>query len=444
MTLFTLFWASGDLAKLKIFPSLFSLYRHGLLPEDFVLMWYARSEMTREVFHTVVRDALVSTGVWVDDEKLISFLALVDYYQGSYDDIASYEWYLSYVETEYHYDIRVSRHLVYLSVPPSVAPAILDALASVFHVGESAIRVILEKPFGHDRESAHLLFEHLYALYPRESLYFLDHYLGKETIRNLALRDGSTFLSRLLSLEHIESIEISAIETVDAGGRIGYFDSVGTIEDMIQSHLIQMLSFAALDTSNRPLRERKLDILESLRFDPKRENIILGQYSGYRSHDARVADSDTETYGAIRMELSIGDVTVPVFFRSGKALEEKSTYIHIHLKPDIIDAEGCEWVTIDITKNQVLLHSKTGEQKEISIARSDICNLYHLDAHEVLFLDVMDGDDTFFLSSAEIELAWWLIDSVKETMQKEKLRPYPYVEKSKGPEVAVAFYPWLY
>lgn len=219
-------------------------------------------------FHDVVRSSLHGAS-YVDDAVISTFLDRVYYFQGSYSEESDYEAYLTFLRDTLRYRPESDTHLVYLSIPPKVAPAILDALASVFQSGLAHLRIILEKPFGHDASSARALFSHLFSLYPRTALYFLDHYLGKETIRNLALRDGSTFLSRLLSLEHIESIEVSALETVDAGGRIGYFDGVGTIEDMIQSHLIQMLAFACLDTTLRPLRARKLDILESLRFDPK-------------------------------------------------------------------------------------------------------------------------------------------------------------------------------
>jgi glucose-6-phosphate 1-dehydrogenase len=223
-----------------------------------------------------------------------------------------------------------------------IAPQILDHLADVFDPHTSQMRIILEKPFGHDEASATTLFAHLFSRYPRSSLYFLDHYLGKQTLRDLALRDGTSFLSELLALDNIASIEISAIETLDAGSRIGYFDGVGTIEDMMQSHLIQMLAFACLDTSTRSLRAKKIDVLSSLRFSQDKKDIILGQYDEYRGHDTRVSTSDTETYAAIRCTLLHGEESVPVFLRSGKSLHQKSTYIHIHLKDSIIAHAGCE------------------------------------------------------------------------------------------------------
>ena len=245
---FTIFGASGDLAQLKIFPALFALVEQKRLPQDYYYVGYSRTEMTHEEFRNKFEASVRKyyKGTWGDyqEEILKECLTHVYYLAGQYTETESYEAYRKFRD-----EITEGREVVqlyYFSVPPSVFAPIVKEVAGIRNKGED-VRLIVEKPFGDDEKSARKLFHEMVQYFDESDIYLLDHYLGKKPVQSiLAMRHANRILNMMLRGKEIANIQISALETVGVGKRIGYFDESGTIKDMVQSHLLQLLALMTM------------------------------------------------------------------------------------------------------------------------------------------------------------------------------------------------------
>ncbi|NCP67765.1 hypothetical protein GW777_05950 [Candidatus Peregrinibacteria bacterium] len=449
--IFTIYGASGDLAKLKIFPALFALAEQKRFPEALAIVGFARSQKTQEDFRKdfsqSVKDHYRETWGVYQDQILESLLNQVYYFSGQYDRFDDFKKYKHFLSDKFKTK-NWPQHLMYFSVPPFVVKPILTQVAEVFNPKESDVRLILEKPFGSDEESAQHLFHFLSHNYHESQLYFLDHYLGKKAVRSLIpLRHMNRILNSMLKGREIANIQISAIEPMGVGERVGYFDEVGTIKDVVQSHLLQVLAMLTMsipiDDEAERVQEERTAILNALDFKPDKNHLALGQYDSYRSEDESVKNSNTETFAALR--LSINRETwhdVPIFLRTGKKLDTKHTYLVVELKKfSFQDAEQePNRVIIEFYPHeriQIRLLDEDGatlRKGEIAASESIACHGdYCLPEHGLLMLDVVRGEKRFFLGMPEITASWHIIDQVMAFMQQKKLKPEIYKSGCSGP-----------
>jgi len=450
--IFTIFGASGDLAKLKIFPALFALAEQKRFPQKLAIVGYARSEKSqaefREDFSSSVKKHYKEPWGDYQSEILESLLSKVHYFSGQYDESEDYKEFKNFLADKI--DCKtLPQHLMYFSVPPFVVEPILSQVADVFEPKENDVRLILEKPFGNNEESASHLFSFLNQHYRESQLYFLDHYLGKKAVRSLIpLRHMNRILNSMLKGREIANIQISAIEPMGVGERVGYFDEVGTIKDVVQSHLLQVLAMITMsipiDDDAERVQEERASILKALDFEPDVNHLAIGQYDGYLKEDEKVSESVTETFAALR--LSINRETwhdVPIFLRTGKKLDSKHTYLVVELKKFSFQNEAQEpnRVIIEFYPReciQIRLLDEDGatlRQGEIAASESIACyGDYCLPEHGLLLLDVVRGEKRFFLGMPEIKASWHIIDKVINFMEAEKLKPEIYPPESKGPD----------
>ncbi len=450
--IFTIFGASGDLAKLKIFPALFALAEQKRFPKSFALVGYARTSMTQEEFRNIFAESVKAEfqGTWDDYQESIleDLLQKVHYFSGQYDRYDDFKKYKTFLFERFQVD-TLPTHITYFSVPPFVVKSILKQVAEVFEPAKNDVRLILEKPFGHDELSAQQLFSFLGQYYREDQMYLLDHYLGKKAVRSLIpLRNMNRILNSMLKGKEIANIQISAIEPMGVEERIGYFDEVGTIKDVVQSHLLQVLAMLTMSIPVRAdserIQEERAAILSALDIEPDKYHIALGQYDTYASEDEQTQSSNTETFAALK--LTINRETwhdVPIFLRTGKRLHEKHTYLVVELKKFSFQDSNQEpnRVIIELYPHemiQIRLLDEDGatlRQGEIAASESIACfGDYCLPEHGLLFLDVIRKEKRYFLGISEIIASWKITDKVLNFIETKKIKPEIYKSGTEGPK----------
>ncbi len=444
---FTIFGASGDLAKLKIFPAIFALAEQKRFKKNYAIIGYARSKKTTEEFRAIfeqsVKKAYKKELNTYQEEVLSDLLKNVYYVSGQYDQLSDFQSYRKTIE-----DLKFQKptEISYFSVPPSVFAPIVENLAGIRN--ENEMRLVLEKPFGTDEGSARELFHFIARFFDEEHIYLLDHYLGKKAVRSiLPLRHVNRILNLMLKGREIANIQISAFEDFGVEDRIGYFDQSGTIKDMIQSHLLQILALVTMsipiEKNAKNIQNEKSAILSALHFEPKKSNISLGQYDNYCSDHEACKLSKTETFVALKFFINRESwFQVPIFMRTGKNLHEKHTFLVIELKkfPFQKESDQPNRVIIELFPNEKI-HIKlldedgvTSQNEEITTSDSLACTGdYCLPPHSLLFLDVIRGDKKHFVSFNEILASWNFVDKIVNFNVTEKIPVETYEVNSKGP-----------
>jgi glucose-6-phosphate 1-dehydrogenase len=425
---FILFGASGSLARLKIFPSLYELYHKERLPETFHLIGFGRKEISDDDFREIVRSSIKEHVEYCSDSVLDKFLSSVYYFSGRYDQRDSYE--KLKIKLSGFEQGKSPVRLAYFSVPPAVFTSILENISAAGLGKDCDLRMILEKPFGYDYKSAHKLRELLLLHFKEEQYFLLDHYLGKEAVTNLlSLRYANTMISAILKKEYISNIQISAVEQVDTEGRAGYFDQVGVLRDMIQSHVLQILATATMrlpqHESAKAVRHEKIRLLKSLYFDDMKKSVVRGQYASYRSEQGVAPDSRTETFVALKIKIGLPEwKDVPVYLRSGKAFADKWTSLVVEFKPHCGKCSDANYppnrLIIQLQPDhKIILHlltKKGGETFDFNTLQTGnaiLCEGDCLSEHGRLLLDVMLGKKDLFLDFEEIFASWKIIDQVQ-------------------------------
>jgi glucose-6-phosphate 1-dehydrogenase len=338
--------------------------------------------------------------------------------------------------------------LLYLAVPPTIVAPLLFEFSHVFPTAsERDIRIILEKPFGQDEVSARVLLAELRKNYHDDELFFLDHYMGKKSMRSLlSLRAKNRIIDTIIEPSQIARIEISALEDFDIRDRVGYFDSVGIIRDMIQSHLFEMLALITLELppiiEPETIGRARRDLLDKLIFDREKDHISIGQYASYRSDHEMTRDSNTETF--VALSLHIDDAKwqdVPIYMRSGKSLERKETYITITFRPSShanLDEETNRIIISLFPEEEISLRflDESGDRRETHevVTRDSIRGdeSTYLGSHELLFLDAIHGEKRFFLTPDEILASWKCIDTIFTYLRGHHIEPEIYPNHSSG------------
>jgi glucose-6-phosphate 1-dehydrogenase len=451
----TIFGASGDLAKLKIFPSLFALASQNRFPDDFLIIGYARSKKTHEEFRkTFAESAKKACGkkgskIAFCEEILEKILSHVFYISGQYDQLSDFERFLQEMSA-FAKEKKMplpKTHIAYFSVPPSVFQPILKNIALSRKSKSDDIRVVLEKPFGDDEQSAKKLFHFISRYYREEQIFLLDHYLGKTSVQSiLTLRHNNAILNLLLKGRQISSIQITAHEMVGVEERAGYFDTVGIIKDMFQSHLTQILAMITMSipitADAKSFHREKEAILSALDFSERSGNVFLGQYQGYKSIPGVTKNSQTETYFAAKLKIDRESwYGVPIFVRTGKKLNKKATTAVIEFKklpfqkeiqPNrlVFELQPREMIHIKLV-NQYGVSSEYHEiaTSESIACRGDDC----LPEHARLLLDVMQNEKLHFLSFPEIIASWNITDKITDFIRRKKPSVFVYPQEASCP-----------
>ncbi|XP_031552278.1 glucose-6-phosphate 1-dehydrogenase-like [Actinia tenebrosa] len=458
-TLIVVFGASGDLAKKKIYPTLWYLYRDNLLPKATFVVGYARSALT-------VAQLRAKTEPFMnikDEEKAKAeeFFKICSYVKGSYNEKSAYL--ALNTELDKIGVKNMQNRLFYLALPPSVFVDATQNIKDFLTANKGWSRVVVEKPFGKDSDSSAQLSNHLSGLFQEKSLYRIDHYLGKEMVQNImVLRFGNRIFGPIWNRDSIKSITIGFKEPVGTYGRGGYFDEFGIIRDVMQNHLLQVLALIAIEKPasihSEDLRNEKVKVLKCM--DPvKLSDTVLGQYvgnpdmegdakHGYTDDPTVPAGSITPTFATcvfyIRNERWDG---VPFILKCGKALNEKKAEVRIQFNdvPGDIFSGKCKRneLVIRLQPNEAIylkcMIKEAGMSFQPVESELDLSYSYRYqdvkmpDAYERLIIDVLAGSQGNFVRSDELAEAWRIFTPLLHQIEREKIKPIPYKFGSRGP-----------
>ena len=455
-----IFGASGDLTGRKLLPALFSLFRRGLLHEKSRIVGCARTPMTDDAYRERLRTGWLAE---LRSPELERFLELVSYVHGDYGDADFYARIgrrLDEVESAAGGGGFTGR-IFYLAMPPELYSAVVPQLAAAGLLTESASglpwrHVVLEKPFGHDLDSARQLDRELHRHLTERQIYRIDHYLGKETVQNLMiLRFANTIFEPVWNAGFVDSVEISIAESVGVEHRAGYFDRTGLLRDMFQNHLLELLALVAMEppagSDADSIRDEKLTLLRSLRPIPPDaigRQVVRAQYTagavngiavpGYREERDVAPGSETETCVAMRLYVDNWRWRgVPFLLRSGKRLAAKSSRIIIRFKP-VPHSVFAPLTAADLAPNRLVIDIQPSEGMRLELQAKEpgpkLCmgtlsldfkyasilddGQNMPDAYERLLLDCMLGDQTLFIRSDTILRAWELLTPILEAWQR--------------------------
>ncbi len=444
----TIFGGTGDLTCRKLMPALCNLYTEKKLSEDSLILAVGRRDYTNEDYRTFIHDWILKfVRIKVSEEQLNAFMSHVEYLQMDFTREEEYARLKDYDEVHTSPD---AVHLVYLAVAPRYFDAIADGVKALNH--ESYDRIILEKPFGDNLEHARTLNKKLESAFGADHLYRIDHYLGKEMIPNiLTIRSANPFFANIWDCRSIEKVEINALETVGVGTRGGYYDASGAVKDMVQNHLFQVLSIAALeDPRAEDLHHQQIALLSALEpIDESnvRNSVVLGQYEGYQKEDKVAEDSHTETYARIRLRINTSRWQgVPFYIQTGKKLLRQETSILITLKPMYPGASRNQLkICIQPTEEiQVDFNvKKPGEeegQQTVSLEYCQSCNEFFQvntpESYERMLYACMKGDSSWFTQFDQIEISWNFVNRMMDAYRSQNLPVYSYQPESSGPSEA--------
>jgi glucose-6-phosphate 1-dehydrogenase len=465
---YIIFGSTGNLARTKLLPALYHLEAVGCLPENTTILGLGRrpwnTESWRETVRTDLQDKLGSEFSTKIFDKLVDRL---NYFQLDLSDQTGYQQLAKELEDN---SIYSSNLVFYLSIAPEFYASVSRSLAESGLNNEASgwRRLVVEKPFGYDLENARILDASLHNDFSENQIYRIDHYLGKETVQNIfVFRFANLMMEPLWNRNYIDHVQITHAETQGIGTRAGYFDEAGALRDMVQSHLLQMLTMVAMEAppvlDSESIRDEKVKVLKSIR--PIRRSTVhaqsfRGQYSagevdgekvaGYLQEDGVPAKSTTETYAAMKLYIDNWRWNgVPFYLRTGKRMGNTTSMVNIRFKhpPQQLFRETQvqrfepNWLLFGIQPEQCIRAEMQVRDNGLDVstrttqldASSHNHNGHNIDAYESLLLDTIEGDRSLFLRSDEVDWAWRVVDPVLKVWATEHEFIHTYPAGTWGP-----------
>jgi glucose-6-phosphate 1-dehydrogenase len=469
-----IFGASGDLTKRKLLPALFHLEQQGLLPKEFAIVGVARRDL-KSTFAADMKDGVLKYGGGKEGDRTIDeFIEKVDYHAMNFDDDQGYtdlKALLDQIDREHG---TKGNRLFYLAVAPEYFSDIINHLGAhgMAHPEKGHARVIIEKPFGHDLQSAKELNNEVNKVFDEEQIFRIDHYLGKETVQNiLVFRFANGIFEPIWNRNFIDHVQITAAESIGIEGRGPFYEKAGALRDVVQNHVMELLSFVAMEPpvsfEADSVRGEKVKVWRAIKPIPI-ENTVRGQYSlgmedgqqvqGYREEDRVDPNSTTETYAALKLEMENWRwAGVPFYLRAGKRLAKRVTEIMIQFKqPPLLLFDRSEGGACDeIQPNILTIRIQPDEGISLRFGakvpgpETNVCpvvmdfqyasafGVNSANGYERLLLDAMLGDQTLFAHRDGVEATWRLYTPVLEAWAKAKSRDFPnYRSGTWGPKAA--------
>src|SRR5579884_3005207 len=459
-----IFGASGDLTARKLIPALYHLYKDKQMPADFRVVGFARREKTDDSFRAELRQALdqFSRTKPVDDAVWNEFAKRVVYCMAEFSDSAGYQK-LEKILSSFGSEPLRNNLLFYLATSPSQFGEVAEKLhdACLLHKdGEEQKgwqRIVVEKPFGHDLASAVQLNGELTRFAHEQQVFRIDHYLGKETVQNILMfRFSNSIFERLWNRDSVDHVQITVSESLGVGGRGGYYEEAGALRDMVQNHLLQVMSLVAMEPpvslDAEPIRDEKVKLLKSIRqLTPEAvaKQVVRGQYfagsiggkpvPGYRQEPKVKPDSNTETFVALKLLVDNWRwAGIPFYLRTGKYLPLSASEVRIQFRPtpNVLFAALCgnkldpNALTLRLQPNECISLRFNGKVPgtstsvrpvRMSFSYNSEFGAYTPEAYERLLLEAMAGDATLFIRRDEVEAAWGIVDSIRKGWEGKPL-----------------------
>jgi len=472
--LMVIFGASGDLTKRKLLPALFSLFLSGFLPEHFEIVGVARRPLEAS-FTDDMKDGLLKYGkVAADHPRLDEFLKKVHYFAMNFDDAEAYaglKTKLAAIDKDHG---TLGNRLFYLATAPEYFTEIVAQLGShgMAKPEKGTVRTIVEKPFGHDLESARKLNDHVNSVFAESQVFRIDHYLGKETVQNILIfRFANGMFEPVWNQNYIDHVQITAAEDLGVEGRGPFYEKAGATRDVVQNHVMELLSFVAMEPPSSfdadAVRSEKLKVWKAIPSIPTL-NAVRGQYGpgmvngvavkGYREEDRVSPESQTETFAAVKVQLDNWRwAGVPFYLRAGKRLAKRTTEISIQFKqpPQLLFSREAGGPCHDIQPNVITMRIQPDEGISLRFGAkipgpgTSVCPVTmdfsyarafgnsSSNGYERPLLDAMLGDQTLFAHRDAVETAWALYTPLLEVWGNKNPGTFPnYAAGSNGPNCA--------